>query len=56
MTENIPDLEIQSNNSEPLTGRRKLNLEYNWSNNFRNFWLWSFSMENVGGWYNYEVE
>lgn len=37
MTENIPDLGTQSDNSELLTVRRKLNLEYTPNNNFRNF-------------------
>lgn len=37
MTENIPDLGTQSDNSELLTERRKLNLEYTLNNNFRNF-------------------
>lgn len=37
MTENIPDLEIQSDNSELSIERKKLNLEYILSNNFRNF-------------------
>lgn len=36
MTENIPDLGTQSDNSELLT-ERKLNLEYTLNNNFRNF-------------------
>lgn len=37
MTENIPDLGTQSNNSELLTEIRKRSLEYIISNNFRNF-------------------
>lgn len=37
MTENIPDLGTQSDNSELLAERRKLNLEYTLSDNFRNF-------------------
>lgn len=43
MTENILDLGIQSDNSEPLTERRKLNLEYILTNNFRNFFDYDLS-------------
>lgn len=43
MTENILDLGIQSDNSEPLTERRKLNLEYIVTNNFRNFFDYDLS-------------
>lgn len=43
MTENILDLGIQSDNSEPLTERRKLNLEYIVANNFRNFFDYDLS-------------
>lgn len=47
MIESIPDLWIQSDNSELSTERRKLSLEYIISNDFRNFSHDLYQMKNL---------